>query len=235
MIATAFGDLVLQTDEAIPGPVLSALMAEMRIRPEATRVALHRLRGEDWITSEKAGRTSLHRLTAKGRRESAAAAQRIYRAPDALPTAWQAVLLETSTAHTKAQMAALGFAPLAARLYVGAADRPCPKGSLPLAPGGVPPWVGTQFEPKDLAQGYADLHARLTAIHGMPLDPTDLPPLHVATLRCLIVHGWRRLVLRHPELPRSLYSADWRGHACRALALELLGRLERPDIGALQD
>ncbi|MEM8579505.1 MAG: PaaX family transcriptional regulator, partial [Pseudomonadota bacterium] len=98
MIATAFGDLALTRGDAIPGPVLSALMAQMDIRPEATRVALHRLRGDDWVTSTKAGRTSLHALSAKGRRESNAAALRIYRRPETVPEAWQAVLLEDSGA-----------------------------------------------------------------------------------------------------------------------------------------
>ena len=235
MIATAFGDLALAEGEAIPGPTLSALMAEMDIRPEATRVALHRLRGEDWISSEKAGRTSLHALTEKGRRESEAAARRIYRLPDEMPPDWKAVLLESSAATARSQMAALGFAPLAPRIYVGAADATAPQGALELTPHAVPDWLGAQFEPKDLAEDYAALLTRLQAVRALRVGNAQLAPLQVATLRCLIVHGWRRLVLRHPELPRGLYSQDWLGHDCRALTHELLGGLPRPNIASLND
>jgi len=235
MIATAFGDLALDPGDAIPGPVLSALMTQMDIRPEATRVALHRLRGDNWICSEKAGSTSLHALSDAGRRESKAAARRIYRRPNEIATDWCAVLLEANTAQTKADMAARGFAPLAPRIYLAAADAQPPPGAMRLSPEGTPDWIGAQFEPKDLAADYAALHARLTKAAALNLKAAHLSPLQTATLRCLIVHGWRRLVLRHPELPRSLYSATWRGHDCRALTLDLLDQLPKPPLAALQD
>ena len=54
-------------------------------------------------------------------------------------------------------------------------------------------------------------------------------------LRSLIVHGWRRLVLKHPDLPPDVYSDAWRGHDCRALVTGLLTRLPRPALSALHD
>ena len=68
LLVTVFGDLT--QDDALEGPTLSALMSEIGVKPEATRVALHRLRADGWITSEKTGRTSRHRLSAKGRADS---------------------------------------------------------------------------------------------------------------------------------------------------------------------
>lgn len=234
MIATVFGDLALETGDSVNGPVLSALMAEMQIRPEATRVALHRLRTKDaWITSVKAGRTSRHSLTDKGRRESLAAAERIYRAPDATAQDWRMVLLERAGTKARADMQRRGFTQLAPRLFVGAANAPAPPGALLLMPGDTPPWLGAQLERHDLAEDYAALHVRLERVAGLALDAASLAPLQVATLRCLIVHGWRRLVLRHPELPRDLYSDTWRGHECRVLVGGLLAQLPRPPLDAL--
>lgn len=234
MIATVFGDLALESGGCISGPVLSALMAEMDIRPEATRVALHRLRSKDgWITSEKEGRISQHSLTAKGRRESVAAARRIYAKPSEAAQTWQAVLLESAGTETRSDMERRGFAPLAPRLFVGAAEASPPPGALVLAPQSIPDWIGAQCEPKDLAHDYDALHDRLARTETLGLEPDALSPLETATLRCLIVHGWRRLVLKHPDLPRGLYSDTWRGHDCRALVHALLARLPRPSLAEL--
>ena len=76
LLVTVFGDLA--PDRPLNGPTLSAIMGEIGIKPEASRVALHRLRSDGWIASAKKGRTSLHALTAKGQSDSDAARQRIY-------------------------------------------------------------------------------------------------------------------------------------------------------------
>ncbi len=57
MMVTIFGDLAQAPRDRIDGPLLTRLTDGMGIKPEAVRVALHRLRNEDWITSVKSGRT----------------------------------------------------------------------------------------------------------------------------------------------------------------------------------
>ncbi|MCR8828255.1 PaaX family transcriptional regulator C-terminal domain-containing protein [Pseudosulfitobacter koreensis] len=233
VLVSVFGDLARLEGEGIDGPVLTALMAEAQIRPEATRVALHRLRNDDWITSTKSGRTSHHSLTPTGRRLSVAASGRIYSPPEAAAQGWQLVLLETPTSYSREQMEAHGFAPLAPRLYIGADTSDAPAGTLALPADAAPHWLGGQFEPKDLSQDYAALHEMLSALDALQLDASTLSPVQIGVLRSLIVHGWRRLVLKHPDLPREVYSDAWRGHDCRALVTGLLARLPRPTLGAL--
>ena len=55
-IVTIFGDLAREDDRYISSRTLNRLTAEIRVKPEATRVALHRLRKEDWLESAKFGR-----------------------------------------------------------------------------------------------------------------------------------------------------------------------------------
>ena len=81
LMISLFGDLAQGAGDRIDGPVLSAIMARQHIKPEAVRVALHRLRKDGWVTSEKSGRIRQHSLTDKGRRESAIASPRIYARP----------------------------------------------------------------------------------------------------------------------------------------------------------
>lgn len=230
LMVTLFGDLAQSEGDAIKGPVLSAIMAAMDIRPEAVRVALHRLRNDGWIASVKQGRTSSHSLTKFGRAQSAAASARIYADPNDTAKDWQLAILKDSSVRSHADMLELGFAPFMPRLYVGAADAtPVPEAAT-LKGGLVPEWMQAQFEPAPLARDYAALHAVLAeASENIPPD-SDLTPLQIAVLRCLIVHNWRRIMLKHPDLPQSLYTKNWAGHRCHVLVHNMLARLAHPSL-----
>jgi phenylacetic acid degradation operon negative regulatory protein len=233
LLVTVFGDLAQNEGEVIDGPVLSAMMSDMGIKPEATRVALHRLRNDDWIVSVKNGRTSQHSLTASGRQESAAASPRIYNPPSRTPKQWQLVILDSASAHSRKAMAQLGFSPLMPRVYLGSTEATAPNDGLVLTPTALPRWLAEQFEPKDLAQDYAELYQCLLIVQKAVEEAHLLTPRDRAVLRCLIVHNWRRLVLKHPELPRDLYSPSWLGHECRVLVSDLLHELPKPELGQI--
>lgn len=230
LMITLFGDLARSEGDMIKGPVLSAIMAAMDIRPEAVRVALHRLRNDGWIASVKQGRTSSHSLTKFGRAQSAAASARIYADPAHTAQGWQLAILEDNATQSHADMLALGFAPFMPRLYVGSADAAPVSGAASLRGQSVPAWMQAQFEPRSLARDYTALHAVLSdAATTIPAD-ADLTPLQIAVLRCLIVHNWRRIMLKHPDLPQDLYTKDWNGHRCHVLVHEMLQRFAHPSL-----
>ena len=58
LLVTIFGDLALAKDARLSGASVNALTAAIGIKPEATRVASHRLRKEGWIESHRTGRQS---------------------------------------------------------------------------------------------------------------------------------------------------------------------------------
>ncbi|MEO0743914.1 MAG: PaaX family transcriptional regulator C-terminal domain-containing protein [Pseudomonadota bacterium] len=220
LLVTVFGDLA--PDAALDGPTLSAIMAEIGIKPEASRVALHRLRADGWIISEKNGRTSRHRLSPKGRAGSDAARPRIY--PDSTGVqAVQFALMPNGQTPDSAH-----YAQVSPRLFVASAEAMPPEGALMLAADQLPDWLETTVETEALRAEYAALHDALA--HMRLPDADTLGPLRVAVLRVLIVHAWRRLVLRHPALPRALHSDQWRGHDCAARVRDLLDHLPRPAL-----
>lgn len=223
LLVTVFGDLA--PDGPLKGPTLSAIMAEVGIKPEATRVALHRLRSDGWIASEKQGRTSLHTLTDQGRSDSDAARQRIYGNANAA----EAVLVLTPAA---VELDPTRFAQIAPRIFVTGPGTMPPEDAMRLAPDTLPEWLGTQIETEQMRDAYKSLHAVLTDITEELTG--DLTALETAALRVLIVHAWRRLTLKHPDLPRAAHSADWRGHDCRALVTDLLARFPRPHLDAIK-
>ncbi|WP_298915955.1 PaaX family transcriptional regulator C-terminal domain-containing protein [uncultured Roseobacter sp.] len=235
LLISVFGDLAQEEDAGINGPVLSEIVAAMNVRPEATRVALHRLRNDGWITSQKSGRTSQHSLTDHGRRETLTAAKRIYAHPDDMPTDWQIVILDGTDTDQRGQMMAKGYTPLLPRVMIGAAALAVPGDALCLRGETIPKWLRVQLTPDGLWQDYRDLYRILTETDQLLPDGTVLTPLQVAVLRCLIVHNWRRLVLKHPDLPTALYTDGWRENDCRKLVGTLLHRFPRPKLTELSN
>lgn len=225
LMVTLFGDLAQAEGDKIEGPTLSAIMAEMDVRPEAVRVALHRLRNDGWITSEKSGRTGSHALTPKGRSETTEASARIYASPTSALGHWQLAI----TADTPEQMKAPGFVQLLPRVYLGSANATAPPEALSLSGGTAPDWLRAEIAPLMLEHEYAALLTVLRKVEQTIAHDT-LTPLHKAVLRCLLVHNWRRIVLRHPTLPPALLPDDWSGHACHHLIDTLLSRFPRPDL-----
>ncbi|MFL4469304.1 PaaX family transcriptional regulator C-terminal domain-containing protein [Tateyamaria armeniaca] len=219
---TVFGDLA--PDGPLDGPTLSRLMHGIGIKPEATRVALHRLRADGWITSHKQGRISAHSLTPKGQKDSIAARPRIYGQPDTEGQSAKLVLMpEPGT-----DLNPTDFAQVAPRLYVCAQDTPVPDGAMILAPQEFPPWIARDMESDSLRASYAALFSVLEKIEADMNDTGHLSAHDIALLRVMIVHAWRRLALKHPMLPRDAHSPDWRGHACGTLVTKLLDRYPRP-------
>lgn len=235
MLVTIFGDLARDPEDRIVGPVLTRLTEEMGIKPEAVRVALHRLRNDDWITSLKTGRTANHALTAYGRRESQAASALIYAAPNALPKTWQLALTDSANGERKQEMLDARFFPVTSRIYLAHGDAKAPQNSAVMRGEIAPGWMIRQIIPEDLAEQYSQLLETLRLTRSALNEATKVSAIETALLRCLIVHHWRRLVLRHPYFPPSLTGETWSGYQCRIEVVSLLSRLPRPSLAELQE
>ncbi|MFV1443258.1 MULTISPECIES: PaaX family transcriptional regulator C-terminal domain-containing protein [unclassified Phaeobacter] len=237
IIVSLFGDLAQREGDQIGGSALTRIITPMGIKPEAIRVALHRLRKDGWIDSTRSGRASVHFLTPMGRSQSAAVTPRIY-APTTVPPAdWH--LLVAADGQNSA-LDALVQQPN----YV-AINRSTLLGHGPLPQGRdnflvveqpeltVPDWLRDRLFPDDLRQACARLDTTLSGLTPPKMtEPGALDPAQIATLRTLIVHRWRRVVLRHPDLPPRFHPADWTGEHCRQRVATLLQHLPRPRLGA---
>ena len=230
LMISLFGDLAQGEGDEIDGPVLSSIMTALKVKPEAARVALHRLRNDGWVKSVKSGRISRHSLTSKGRSESAAASPRIYARPLEGPRDWQLVLLENANGDAQAQMAAIGFNQILPRVFVGSAALVVPEGALALPGQDAPAWLMAQIVPEGLTQDYAKLHKTLSTLTRQLPTAQDLGALDVAVLRCLIVHNWRRLVLKHPQCPSALIDETSALHLCHQSVARLLAGFPRPAL-----
>jgi len=235
IIVTLFGDLAQGPEDRISGALMSSLVEMMGIKPEAMRVALHRLRKDGWIESHKTGRRGEYSLTAYGRAESAAVTPLIYAPSVKLSKDWfVAVTASMSQAERKGIEASLkkqDYFAIASGVYLGNGAAPIEDGLFVLSGRSmdVPDWLREALSPEKLCGDYAAFEV---ALERISTEATSA--LEVATLRALIVHNWRRLVLRHPHLPADFFTKDWRGIACRKRVHTILSEMGRPELPTLE-
>lgn len=242
LIVTIFGDLARDPRAEIPGPVLSALTARIGVKPEAVRVALHRLRKDGWIAARREGRLSHYGLTASGREESERATRRIYATAPPDPGRWHVAVAGPLDAPARlaldGTLTAAGYIGLAPGAWLGPGPTPAAQDPdlfyLEGTPRSLPDWLREALMPAALATAYHAFAASLDrAETALDRAPTDLAPLDRAAIRVLLVHRWRRLVLRHPALPDGFFPADWPGPRVRARLHGRLDRLGQPAVAEL--
>jgi phenylacetic acid degradation operon negative regulatory protein len=242
LIVTIFGDLARREGEGISGAALSRLVGLMGVKPEAMRVALFRLRKDGWIDSIREGRGSLHFLTRMGRRQSAEASPRIYDSQRGFPVRWHILISgsgeQTGRSQLESYLLTGDYLPVGAQVVIGPGPLPeDPKGLLGVETGhlSVPTWLQDQLCPPDLMAQYAQLERDFSMLLAKLESSAPLSLSETAALRLLVVHSWRRLLFRHPDLPDWFFPAGWPGPRCRQLFSALMERLPAPEMPALED
>ena len=228
MLVTILGDRTVEHGTGIPGPVLSALTQRMGIKPEAQRVALHRLRKDKWLETHKQGRVSHYTLSDTGRAETLAVQDRVF-GPQAELPATCALIAFPSKAALKA---AKGIMPIGPQMALAAVDWAGADGAIstPLEVHLVPQWAQRALIPQAITNTYAQLRALLA--HHSP-TPADFSAEDAQVLRLLVLHWWRKLVLGHSASAAALMPADWAGHLCRKQVGRLLQDFPKRPVGAI--
>ena len=241
LIVTIFGDLAQGPGDAISGPVLSRLTGLMGVKPQAMRVALHRLRKDGWLESARSGRASTHFLTAYGRAQSAAATPRIYGAGAVDPGLWHLLISGGVEGRGAARLEAFlqsgDYLALGSQAILAPGPLPDDHSGLvgvETAAVALPEWVRGQICPRDVTDACDGLRAAFDVVIDLLQRAGDMPADECAALRALVVHSWRRVILRHPDLPPGFFPTGWSGAACRAQFAVLMAALPAPALGALE-
>lgn len=232
LLVTVFGELAQEDDSRISGAVLNRLTEAIGIKPEALRVALHRLRKDGWIQSVKSGRNSHYFLGGVGKAESAKANPAIYLQRPLPNEIWIALHQGSITDEESNQgevCIRTGFS-----LSLKPLDRPealC----LPVgAEEALPDWIRERVCSQDLVDQAKSLDQRLSILSKALRTADKMDPFQTAVLRILIIHEWRRVILKVPHLPARHFPDGWRGDACQTLIKELLDILAYQGIDAIE-
>lgn len=240
-LITIFGDAIVPRGGMVGMTALQDITDRMRISPGALRAALSRLAKDGWVERERHGRKSYYRLTPESAALFAEAARRFY-APG--PPAWNgdwliAIAPEESAAERDeriAQLTGKGFVRLSNGLFVRpeTADTETPSDAwsdmfvLDARATAMPDWVLQACSDPEIDVAYAVLSATIAPLEDALEAGGILSPLDAMVARILLIHEWRRVILRDVNLPAALRPADWSLEETRALVGTLYGRLLSP-------
>ncbi len=255
LITTVFGDALLPRGGRVSLGSLIQLMQPLGVNERLVRTSVYRLVKEEWLQSEALGRKTDYLPTPSGRRRFDEAGQQIYAADiPGWDRRWRLVLVvgELDYREREKLRRALfwhGFGLTASGSLVHPTadleqvmDSLLSEGLVEVMPQLMPliavnaraaacasdmdmvqkAWNldGLAASYEAFQQKYEALHDALT-VHG----PDELTPENAFLVRTLLIHDFRRLLLRDPQLPESLLPSTWPGNRSRQLCRDLYRRL----------
>jgi phenylacetic acid degradation operon negative regulatory protein len=230
IVITVFGDAIVPRGGVVWLGTLLEFFQTLDIDAGVVRTAMSRLTADGWLERSKLGRNSFYRLAAQGRQTFDIATRHIYDPP---PSDWSGrfeLLLIGGAEDREASREALKNAGFGS-----------PVPGVWVAPSGVPIPAEAARAIRLEVSAEDDSGRRLLA-ESWPLDRTaaaylkfikSFAPLRDWTLRrplteadafaarILLIHFYRRVVLRDPLLPVALLPGDWPGGAARRLCGEI--------------
>ncbi|MDH3740211.1 MAG: phenylacetic acid degradation operon negative regulatory protein PaaX [Hyphomicrobiales bacterium] len=238
LIITMFGDTIAPRGGNIWLGSLIGLMSHFGISERLVRTVVFRLARDGWFETRSAGRRSFYELTQQSRTTFAEADQRIYTA--SLPSwdgSWTLVqALPDLPAKDRQQLRDTlkwyGFGQLSPSLMIH------PRTSNPAPFNGADHTGSVVFQarqedfagtasPTDIAgaawniAGLSTAYATLIQRFSPFIKIIPAKPAHCFVLRTLLIHEYRRILLKDPQLPAALTPPDWPGGEARNLAAEL--------------
>ncbi|HWI29768.1 MAG TPA: PaaX family transcriptional regulator C-terminal domain-containing protein [Stellaceae bacterium] len=250
LIVTVFGDALLPRGGAVQLAGLLALLRHFSLNDSQVRTALSRLVADHWLAAERRGRRSLYRPTETGQHRFDEATRRIYAGPPRRwRGAWHLLMLPGGAARgpLAQELGWLGFGTLSPGLMLHPAPDlaslasvigDLPPASRPLAIAGktvlaAPPGLQADlmarcWDLNALARGWRHFLGQFAELRRAVERGVDLAPLDALLARLMLIHDYRRVLLRDPMLPAELLPADWPGRDAYAAARDLYRALAGP-------
>lgn len=240
LIVTLYGDAIVPRGGSLWIGSLIEIMALFGIEAGHVRTAVSRLSSDGWLSSTKQGRASYYRLSHIGEDEFLRATQRIYSSIPVRHGELRVALIGPAVADVAAlrgELQGAGFAAVSPVIHVGIGHPPSSlqvPGLFVLTPEGADKraLAATAWRLDEMAQAYRDFIAQFSPL-AATLDRQVLKYDEALVARTLLIHAFRRLVLRDPGLPADLLPQDWSGAAARALASHIYAAVVGPSEGFL--
>ncbi|MEM7427172.1 MAG: PaaX family transcriptional regulator C-terminal domain-containing protein [Pseudomonadota bacterium] len=239
LIVTVFGDAIMPRGGTIWLSDLVHLMALFGLSERHVRTGVYRLSQEGWLTSQTEGRRARYTLSGEGLRRFAEADQRIYALGKAEASdQWTLVqgladLVQSERQALRRTLKWLGFGQLSTSLM--ALPAPAPPGlSAALEAAGLQDRVVVFHS--SVAPGFSRSALPNAAVQAWPLgelsteyetfanrfrslvtDPDHLTGQSAFAARVLLIHEYRRILLKDPHLPSAFLPGEWAGTAAKEL------------------
>jgi phenylacetic acid degradation operon negative regulatory protein len=258
LIISVFGDAVLPRGSRIWLGSLIRLLEPLELNERLVRTSVFRLAKEEWLRTEPSGRRADYLLTPSGQRRFEEASRHIYASSaPRWDRRWRLIITvgELPPKRREALRRALfwqGFGILGGDCFVhpsadlsAAFDALIAEGLSDVL-GKLKPLLaadaqfGNAANDVDMVHGawnlerLAGVYAEFVECYQPVLEQlraegqAEIDGESAFLLRTLLIHDYRRLLLRDPELPDVLLPPEWPGQKARLLCKELYRRLLTP-------
>ncbi|WP_110968626.1 phenylacetic acid degradation operon negative regulatory protein PaaX [Pseudomonas huaxiensis] len=241
LIVTLYGDAIEPRGGTVWLGSLIRLLEPMGINERLIRTSIFRLTKENWLTAEKVGRRSYYSLTGTGRRRFEKAFKRVYAAnPPAWDGSWCLAILtqlpQDKRKEVREELEWQGFGaispgvlgcPRCERADVNATlvDLGAQEDTIlfettaqdVLASKALRMQVRESWKIDELAAHYSEFIQLFRPLWQSLKEQDTLDPKACFLARVLLIHEYRKLLLRDPQLPDELLPGDWEGRAARQL------------------
>jgi len=254
LIITIYGDSIAPHGGTVWLGSFIKLVHPLGLNPRMVRTAVFRLSRQRWLVSEQIGRRSYYGLTTVGRRRFEHAYRRIYQEPKRdWEGEWQIVLTSagglTATQRDAVRKELLweGFGAIAPGVLAhpsadldslidiieanGVQEQLVVMRAKSLGMLNAKPLQGLVRECWNL-EAIADEYGRfierfLPVLHALRAS-RSLDPEQCFVVQTMLLHEYRRVLLRDPLLPDQLLPLDWPGTEARQLCRHLYRMTHRP-------
>ncbi|MDA5193417.1 phenylacetic acid degradation operon negative regulatory protein PaaX [Govanella unica] len=255
LIVTILGDAIAPHGGSFWIGSLITLLAPFGVNERLVRTATFRLTKEDWLSATQIGRRSYYSLTASGLRRFEQAFHRVYESsPQAWDGSWSLALVDPAglDAETRdrvrQELSWAGFGMAAPSVFahtalpateirrlidgLGISDRTVVMSArLDLTnpsnhDGSAAAFVHRCWDLDRLATDYREFLDLFRPLWQVLRSESGISPEHAFVARTALIHEYRRITLRDPQLPAALHSPEWEGTAARLLTRNLYRALE---------
>ncbi|NOZ42151.1 MAG: phenylacetic acid degradation operon negative regulatory protein PaaX [Alphaproteobacteria bacterium] len=245
LIITVYGDLLALRGGTVWLGSLIKLLEPLGINARHVRTAVSRLNKDSWISPRQLGRKSYYSLTASGQRRFRNATPQIYAGPRSdWDQRWTLVILPDNKKINKdmavKELGWLGFGKIAKGILAHPMpDMPVLDRALDglnirddviilhqashqlTAPAALDTMVKGCWTLDELSVKYRKFLERYRPLHQQ-LSRSEMPRgTDCLLMRILMVHEYRKILLRDPRLPDRLMPPRWEGNSAYQLCRDL--------------
>jgi len=210
LVVTILGDVAHPRGDWLAMSALHEIIADLGFESGALRTAMSRLSGDGWVERRKEGRNSWYRLGQSHYDEFLTAANTVYSASGAICDGpWQITVLAPG------DVAPNDNCGWVLRPGVTLSQTHATSGAVTLIGdiAALAHWAHQVIAPDAHGQRLSSFSNLLA---GVSLDQAAaLAPRQAMALRILMIHEWRRLMLRHAPVPKKLAPDNWPEFMCR--------------------
>lgn len=240
LVVTIFGDAIAPRGGEFRLGALQLITKRIGIESNALRTAMSRLASDGWLERNRVGRASYYSQSKMAERENSNATKLIYDlSPPNCSDHWSFILSTKKDGYSPEDRQTLhecGFAFYGRKLAVTPSVRP--EVSIPKCINEISVFSAQSIDQStiqkmisnlefvvDCSPQYDDFVSSASILHENLDSQSAIDPLDAIALRSLLIHSWRRIVLRDVYWPGKARSENWPGHKARILVAKLYRKL----------